>query len=141
MNSRRGSRSGDAAGRGDSFFEFQVNPLGTICDSFVADASRSCNWQEWSKWHCQSLEVGVNVNGRINDRSHKDSGWSAEIAIPFDGLQQQVGIGPQSGDVWRVNFCRYQYAGQPGDPELSCWAPTLKVFDDLGRFGSMVFGE
>jgi len=131
----------DILGSGKSFFEFQVNPLGTIYDSFVPDVSLNAEWCRWSKWNSKSLKIGVSVDGKLNDRSCRDNGWSAEFAISFDDLAAETSIRPQIGDSWRANFCRYDYSAELQKPELSCWAPVVKAYDDLANFGSIVFSE
>jgi hypothetical protein len=129
----------DVLGNEKSFFEFQVNPLGTVYDSFVPDVSLNAQWQCWSKWNCESLRAAVQVDGRLNDRQHRDNGWSAEFAIPFANIVSKAGDVPTVGDVWRANFCRYDYSAELVKPELSCWAPVIKCFDDMANFGSIIF--
>jgi hypothetical protein len=131
----------DVLGDGKSFFEFQVNPLGTVYDAFVPDVKRNAEWQRWSRWNCSSLQTAVHVDGCLNDRRHRDNGWSAVFAIPLADLAAETGVPPRAGDVWRANFCRYDYSAELPSPELSCWAPVVKCYDDTGRFGSIVFSE
>lgn len=120
----------DVEGEGRSFFEFQVNPLRTIYDSFVPDAVLSEDWPRWSRWNCEGLTVAVQVD---------DAGWQARFAIPLASLARHIGQPPKAGDAWRVNFCRYNYDAPGVEPELSCWAPTVAVYDDLPRFGVLRF--
>jgi hypothetical protein len=131
----------DVLGDGKSFFEFQVNPLGTVYDAFVPDVKLNADWKRWSRWNCDSLKTAVRVDGCLNDRQHRDTGWSAALAIPFDELAKEAGTVPQAGDVWRANFCRYDYSAELPSPELSCWAPVVKCFDDTKYFGLIVFSE
>jgi hypothetical protein len=131
----------DPSGQGKNFFEFQVNPLGTIYDSFVADAAQSADWPRWARWTCQGLVTAVHVEGRLNDRSSRDEGWSAQFAIPFAALAAEVKILAAAGAAWWANFCRYDYSAQLPQPELSCVAPTVAVFDDLARFCVLRFEE
>lgn len=131
----------DPLGTGRSFFEFQLNPLGTVFDSFVADAAQSADWQRWSRWNCPGLRTAVRVDGRLNDRTHRDEGWSAQFAIPLAALAAELGeaIRPAAGKLWRANFCRYDYSAELPGPELSCTAPTVGVYDDLPRFCVLQF--
>lgn len=129
----------DPLGEGKSFFEFQVNPLGTIYDSFVADVSQSGDWPRWARWNCQGLVTAVHVEGRLNDRASRDAGWSARFAIPFAALAAELNMRPAIGAAWRANFCRYDYSAELGEPELSCAAPTVGVYDDLARFCVLKF--
>ena len=129
----------DPAGEGKSFFEFQVNPIGTIYDSYVPDSSQSKDWRRWCQWDCEGLIVETSVDGRLNEREYKDNGWSAKFAIPFESLRKETGISPRAGDVWRLNLSRYERSRWLDEKELSCWAPVVRVFDDLQRFGYMQF--
>lgn len=122
-----------------SFFEFQVNPIGTIYDSFVPDARLNADWQKWSRWNCRGLRVGVRVDGRLNDLSHRDQGWSAVMAIPFEALAEHAGARPRPGEAWRANFTRYERARELPQPELTSWSPVVQFFDDLPRFGRLLF--
>ena len=131
----------DVLGDGKSFFEFQVNPLGTVYDSFVPDVGLKDEWQRWSKWNSESLKTGISVDGKLNDRSYRDNGWSAEFAISFEDLAAETAIRPTVGGSWRVNFCRYDYSSELSKPELSCWSPVVKTYDDLARFGRLVFAD
>lgn len=116
------------------YFEFQVNPLGTIYDAFVPDVSCNDRWREWCKWDCEGLEVAVRSDG-----GDDQAGWSAIFMIPLGPLEAQVGCRPAAGESWRANFCRYHYSEPSAQPELSCWAPTVSIFDDLPRFGHISF--
>jgi len=121
------------------FFEFQLNPLGTIYDAFVADADASDDWRRWSQWDCDDLRTAVRVDGKLNDRAFRDNGWSAQFAIPLAALAAETSVRPQPGVRWRANFCRYDYSAQLAEPELSCIAPTVGVFDDIKRFAWLEF--
>ena len=131
----------DPDGRGESFFEFQVNPLGTIYDSYVANAVARDDWRRWCRWNCDRLQVAVKIDGTLNDLSRPDAGWSAELAIPFDSLARQTGAPPRTGTVWRANFCRYDYSADLTAPELSCWAPAVEVFDNPSCWGFLRFAD
>ena len=129
----------DPLGKAKSFFEFQVNPLGTIYDSFVPDADKSSEWQKWCKWKCEGLQIAVKCDGKLNDRSHRDNGWQVEMAIPFAALAAETGVLPRSGVQWRANFCRYEIPAELPKQELSTWAHVIRKFDDLKRFGYIKF--
>ncbi|OGV82677.1 MAG: hypothetical protein A3K19_32500 [Lentisphaerae bacterium RIFOXYB12_FULL_65_16] len=56
--------------------------------------------------------------------------WTAEIAIPFTSLA----YGPEVGDTWRLNVCRYR----PQAPEeYSSWSAVFNGFHDPERFGKL----
>lgn len=57
------------------------------------------------------VEIGVHVEGTLNDPSDRDSSWSVEIAIPWSGLARYTmdGSGPRAGDTWRMAFARVDW--------------------------------
>jgi hypothetical protein len=57
------------------------------------------------------LRTAVKVDGKINDPTTVDSGWTAEIAIPWKSmawLANGRSLPPTHGDVWRMFFGRFQ---------------------------------
>ncbi len=57
------------------------------------------------------LRCAVHVDGRINDDSVVDRGWSVELAIPWAGMRPLANgraLPPRDGDVWRMFFGRFQ---------------------------------
>jgi hypothetical protein len=128
----------DPLGEGKSFFEFQTNPLGAIYDSYVSDASQSDDWRKWRQWNCAGLKTVVFVDGGLST-PYCGSGWSALFTVPLASLEEACGRRPEAGAVWRANFARYDYRRECPRPELTCWAPVVDRFDDLGRFGSITF--
>jgi len=59
----------------------------------------------------QGLQTAVQIDGKINDSTHIDKGWTLEIAIPWKSMQWLANgrsIPPKAGDVWRIFFGRFQ---------------------------------
>jgi len=57
------------------------------------------------------MTVDVHVDGRINDDSHVDAGWTAHVRIPWSGLADLAdgrALPPRDGDVWGMFFGRFQ---------------------------------
>jgi hypothetical protein len=57
------------------------------------------------------LQTAVKIDGRINDPTHVDKGWTLEIAIPWQSLGWLANgrsLPPRPGDVWRIFFGRFQ---------------------------------
>ncbi len=115
----------DPVGDGESYFEIEVNPLGTVLD-LVLRRNRSGYKKDFA-WDCEGLRAEV---ARTAD------GWTAELAIPFASL---VAEPPRAGSEWRANFTRID---RPRDREreLSAWSPTrLATFHAPQRFGVLRF--
>ena len=79
-------------------------------------------------WDLPGLKTAVHVDGTINDNSDRDRGWTAEIAVPWSGLQllaQADGrpLPPRDGDTWRMDFSRFNtYRGAPPADDPGGWA-------------------
>lgn len=115
----------DPVGDGESYFEIEVNPLGTVLD-LVLRRNRSGYKKDFA-WDCEGLRADVR---------RTDGGWEVEMGIPFASI---VNGAPKAGAEWRVNFTRID---RPRDREreLSAWVPTrLGTFHAPERFGVLRF--
>jgi len=118
----------DPVGDLESYFEIEVNPLGTVLD-LVLRKSRS-GYKGDRAWQCEGLRTLV--------RRH-DGGWSAEMAIPFASVTNSP---PRTGSRWRANFCRIDRPSRDGTlpRELTSWSPPLRAsFHTPERFGVIEF--
>lgn len=62
-------------------------------------------------WDFPGLRAAVKVQGTLNDDSDIDEGWTAEIAFPWTGMARLAGrrpVPPRDGDVWRMDFSRFE---------------------------------
>ena len=64
------------------------------------------------KWDLPGLRAAAHVDGTINEDSDRDRGWTAEIAIPWSGLEWIAkgdgrALPPRDGDTWRMDFSRF----------------------------------
>jgi Carbohydrate family 9 binding domain-like len=117
----------DPVGDLESYYEVEVNPLGTILD-IVFRKSRSGYKGDWA-WNCE----GIDALARM-----VDGGWAAELSLPFASIAAVPLIGAQ----WRVNFCRIDRPSRDGSipRELSAWsAPLRENFHTPERFGIVEF--
>ncbi|MBV9082529.1 MAG: carbohydrate-binding family 9-like protein [Acidobacteriaceae bacterium] len=150
----------------DSYYEFEVNALGTIYEVFFIwkDAYANFDTSEWNlenrnvlsfagnddrnaetfwrgthprgprwaflDWDLPGLKCAVHVDGRINDDSVVDRGWTVEVAIPWAGMKPLANnrpLPPRDGDVWRMFFGRFEklrVAGVEVQPHPAwAWTP------------------
>jgi hypothetical protein len=124
----------DAYKKGSRFDTPEFDLLGRRVDVLggFQDASR------WGKhprgprwafmdWDFPGLKAAVNVQGTINDVKNVDKGWTAEIAFPWEGMRVLAGerpLPPRDGDVWRMDFSRFElleFCGTKADPHPG-WA-------------------
>jgi hypothetical protein len=87
---------------------------------------RGARWA-FMDWDFPGLRTAVRVEGTINDSSDVDKGWTAEIAFPWRGMKVLAGrrpVPPRAGDVWRMDFSRFEllnYCGVTAEPHPG-WA-------------------
>ena len=71
---------------------------------------RGTRWA-FTDWDFPGLRTAVHIDGKINDRSSIDRGWTVEMAFPWEGmtwLANGRSLPPRAGDVWRMFFGRFQ---------------------------------
>ncbi len=92
------------------YCELEVNALGTAWDLLLMNAYRA-GGPIVNDWNMDELQIGVNVDGKLNHWKKKDKGWSVEIAVPWSSLDELL-YGKkhkQIPDPWRLNFSRVQW--------------------------------
>jgi len=90
----------------DSYYNFEINILGTVYDAF--NVRRGAGYR-WKKWNCEGLKIGIKTKGTLNDWKDKDEYWQLEVAIPFSAFKEVTFV-PKSGDEWSFALCRYDYS-------------------------------
>lgn len=107
------------------------------------------------KWDLPGLRAAAHVDGTINDDSDRDRGWTAEIAIPWSGLEWIAkgdgrAMPPRDGDTWRMDFSRfntYREAAPAGDSggwamnAHGIWDSHIPELFPYVTFSSKVVGE
>ena len=79
-------------------------------ETFCAYPFRGARWA-FLDWDLPGLRCAVHVDGRINDGSVVDRGWTVELAIPWAGmapLANNRSLPPREGDIWRMFFGRFE---------------------------------
>ena len=62
-------------------------------------------------WDFSGLKSAVQVEGTINDNTDIDKGWTVELAFPWKGMKTLAegrSLPPQEGDIWRMDFSRFE---------------------------------
>jgi hypothetical protein len=99
-------------GNNHNYAELEMNALNTTWDLRLRKPYRDRGEPE-NAWEIPGLKTAVHVNGTINNPRDTDTGWSVEIAIPWDIVhalnEDQPGGMPRDGDQWRVNFSRVEW--------------------------------
>lgn len=104
----------DPDGDTHNYYELEVNALNTVWDLLLTKPYRD-GGHAIDHWNIGGLKTAVQLDGTLNDPSDTDSGWTVEIAFPWDALSEAAGMPtpPQPGDQWRVNFSRVQWRIEP----------------------------
>jgi len=89
----------------------KVDVLGGFQDGLrYGKHPRGARWA-FMDYDVPGLRAAVEVRGTLNDPSDVDEGWTAEIAFPWSGLRHLAGsrpVPPRAGDVWRMDFSRFE---------------------------------
>jgi len=78
-------------------------------------------------WDFPGLKTAVKIDGTLNDNSDVDKCWTVELAFPWKGmdiLAQGRPLPPRDGDIWRMDFSRFEAFnpnGTSADPSFG-WA-------------------
>lgn len=99
----------DPDGDTHNYFELEINALGTFWDLMLTKPYRT-GGRPLNAWDIKGLKVGIDIQGTLNDPSDTDEGWTLEIAIPLDVLNQTIRRDqPEDGSQWRLNFSRVEW--------------------------------
>lgn len=79
-------------------------------DFWLGRHPRKLRWA-FIDYDMPGLKTGVQIDGKINDSTHVDKGWTLEIAIPWKSMKWLANgrsLPPKEGDTWRIFFGRFQ---------------------------------
>ena len=71
---------------------------------------RGLRWA-FRDWDFPGLKTGVHIDGKLNDLTHVDKGWTVELAFPWKGMKWLANgrsFPPKDGDEWAIQFARYE---------------------------------
>jgi len=77
---------------------------------WVGTHPRGVRWA-FLDWAYPGLRHAVHVDGKLNDDSTPDKGWTVELAFPWKDLQPLAAgrsLPPRDGDTWRIFFGRFE---------------------------------
>jgi len=100
------------------YAELEINALNTTWDLLLTKPYRA-RGKAINGWEIKGLRTAVHVDGTINDPENHDRGWTVEIAIPWEALDEisDTDLPPTPGDHIRINFSRVQWEHEIVDGE------------------------
>jgi hypothetical protein len=127
----------DANADGKTYNELEVSPNNVIFDAQFE--TRRSDLEKAKAWD-SGMKTAVKVRGTINNDSDRDDGWSVEMQIPINRLDEVPHIPPQPGDRWRFNLYRLEHLVREKQVEGQPFSPLYQGdFHNLPRFGWLVF--
>lgn len=133
----------DADGNRRGYVELQVNPNNATFDSWFAATRSQPGDPSWDS----AMVTAVSVRGTPDQAGDSDSGWSAEIAIPWAAVKgrdaaMSIHTPPHIGDRWRVNVVRVDAKSGKDGVAASSWNPISNGdFHALDRMLTIVFAD
>ena len=125
------------------YFEYEFSPTGVLFDLYL-----TAPFKGDKTFSSKNLAAGAQIVGTLNDPSDEDTGYTVEVAIPFEDIYQKAGARPGNGEPMRLNLYRIDYStpkelGKPGEnARFLTWSPTTKInFHMPQRFGTVKFIE
>lgn len=124
----------DALKKGSRFDvpEFDLYSRNVDVLSGFQDASRIGKHPRGKRWAFMDfdfpgLQTAVKIDGKINDPSVVDTGWTVELAFPWEGIQKLFAtrsFPPNEGDMLRASFSRFEALRYHGKTvtESAAWA-------------------
>lgn len=98
----------DPDGDTQAYYELEVNAFGTPWDLLLLKPYRD-GGPPVTGWDIAGLEVGIHVDGTLNNPADLDKGWTVELKIPLTALKECSTGPPKAGDKWRIDFSRVEW--------------------------------
>lgn len=123
----------DPDGDCHSYFEYEVNALGTDWDLRLDKPYRDQGNAD-NSWEIPGLSKSVVLRGPLNDPATPSESWTVVLGFPWSAFGLEA---PTAGSQWRVNFSRVewdletvdgQYRKVAGRPEHNwVWSPQWAI--------------
>jgi len=120
------------------YIELEINALNTVWDLLLPKPYRD-EGEALNSFELKGLKTAVHLEGKLNDPTAKDHGWSVAIFIPWTAIApvSTKRVPPKLGDRWRINFSRVEwdleakdgkYQKVPNRPEHNwVWSPQQMI--------------
>ena len=128
----------DPDGDTHNYYELEMNALNTVWDLLLPKPYRD-GGPAINGWDIKGLKTAVSIDGRLNDASADNRGWTLEIALPWSALKRCAAVkrrkqgipGESTSRVeWTVEVRDGQYVkvrdpatGRPLPEDNWVWSP------------------
>ncbi len=107
----------DPDGDTRNYVELEINALNTVWDLLLTAPYRTANLA-LHDWNMPGLKHAVHLRGSLNNPADTDSGWSVELAIPWESITGHSNHPrrtqpPAPGTTLRMNFSRVNWQATP----------------------------
>jgi hypothetical protein len=119
-----------------TYAEIELSPNAVLLDALIHNPSgERADMTSDFEWDCPGITWQT---GREDAQNH----WWAMLVVPLAELLPNTRVQQAIPTRWRANFYRIERP-RGGDPEFSCWSPTLTEpadFHKPARFGLLDLG-
>jgi hypothetical protein len=119
-----------------NYVEIEVSPANILFDSYIVDPNH-IDVAETARLNLKGIRTAVQVEGTLNQRGDQDTGWTVEIAMPFEDLITERTKEISHQTVIKINF--YRLDKNKGMPRGAySWSPTGSSFHKPSVFGKLI---
>ena len=119
------------------YFEYEVNALSKELVLLIPNYKNSfMGWMPWQYEGRRKVQKKVDVDGGAAKSGATIQAWTAEVFFPYE-LVSIMSQAPESGAVWKANFCRLDY--DEGKMVKWSWSPVESSFHEYQKFRSIKF--
>ena len=134
------------------YFEYEINQLGRQLVLLLSGSkNKNLAWSPWrheyEKHPVILKKVVVAMQSKNTELVERNDAikpgaairsWTAEIFFPYEVFGLLPSVPPQSGMIWRGNFCRIDYDNNK--TQEWTWSKKIKSnFHELKNFGYLLF--
>ncbi|HPR18664.1 MAG TPA: carbohydrate-binding family 9-like protein [Candidatus Cloacimonadota bacterium] len=94
-----------------NYYEMEMNAFNTTWELLITQTYYEKDCHAIDGWDIAGMRTAVHLNGTLNDPQDTDTGWTLEIALPWQALEEcsSHNGAPESGEMWRMNFSRVEW--------------------------------
>ncbi|MGB5370803.1 MAG: carbohydrate-binding family 9-like protein [Flavobacteriaceae bacterium] len=120
----------------DNYVDIEVSPANVLFDSYIIDPNH-IDVPKTARLDLKGIRTAVQVQGTLNQRGDRDSGWTVEIALPFEDLLTERTKEITDRTAIKINF--YRLDENNGMPRAAySWSPTGSSFHKPSVFGKLI---